>query len=52
MPAGQGARDPAHLPAELLVVFIRVGQIAIGEADYHQADGKGRKNDEGKKPAG
>jgi len=52
MTAGQRARNPAHLPAELLVVFIRVGQVAISEADHHQADGKGHKNDDGKKPAG
>jgi len=52
MSAGHGARYPAHLPAELLVEFIRVGQTAIREANHDQANGKGHKNDDGKQPAG
>ena len=48
--AGQRARNPAHLPAELLIEFIRVGQTAISEADHHHADGERGQNDCGKQP--
>ena len=37
---GEGARDPAHLPAECFIVFVSVGQVAIGEEDDHEADGQ------------
>jgi hypothetical protein len=35
---GEGAGDPAHLPAEGLVELVGVGQVAIGKADQDQAD--------------
>ena len=52
MPAGQSARNPAHLPAKLLVKFIRVGQTAIREEDHNQTNGEGHKNDDRNQPAG
>ncbi len=48
--AGQRTRNPAHLPAELLVEFICVGQIAISKEDHNHANGKRRKNNCGKQP--
>jgi hypothetical protein len=36
----EGARDPAHLPAECFIVLVRVGQVAIGEEDDDEANGQ------------
>ena len=52
MAAGERARNPAHLPSEALVEFVRVREIAIREEDHNHADGEGCEDDEGKEPAG
>jgi len=52
MAAGQCPRDPAHLPAELLVVFVSIGQVAIGEADHDHADGERSQDDDWQQQAG
>ena len=45
MAGGEGAGDPAHLPAEGLVEFAGVGQVTVGEEDDDEADAEGREED-------